>query len=582
MQKRLRPLTIDSYFPLLGVGKGKVKADLYLRGAKVINVYTGEVQTANVAVKGKHIAYVGPSEEMVGPSTEVVELEGRFLCPGYIEPHCHPFQVYNPDSLARFVLPHGTTTMVNDNMGLYMLVGADRFLRMIEEMGSWPVKMLWSVRLDPQTHSEELDKFFTPDLMKQLVSHPLVVQSGELTAWPQLLGGDMRIAENILETLRIGKRLEGHLPGASLETLSMLAAAGVSADHEAMTAEEALRRLRIGLWTTLRYSSLRPDLPEIVRGLAGYKGDTKRMMMTTDGATPAFLKDGFTDHMLKVAMESGMDPMTAYQLVTINPATYYGLDGEVGGIAPGRLADILVLEDLDRPTPVAVLAEGKWAAREGRLLQEWPQLDWEGYGLQKIREEWRMSGDDFAMKAELPVIRLENPAITRLEPLPDDGGGADPGGADGIVHAALIGQDGSWIVESKLSGLADRLDGIASSYTASDGIVAAGQNREAMAQAVNRVLEIGGGIVIVEDGKILFELEMPIAGGMAVEDMETVIRKVEHFEQLLYERGHPHYDPIYTFLFISSTHLPEVRLTAKGVLHVKSGKILNEPKRVFS
>lgn len=571
MQRRVRPFDRDTYFSLLGVAKGKVRADLYLQGATVINVYTGELQEANVAVKGRHIAYVGASDRMVGPETEVADLTGYYLCPGYIEPHCHPFQIYNPDSLARFVLPHGTTTLVNDNMGLYLLTEEEIFIRMIEEMGRWPVKMLWSARLDPQTRSEEFRRFFEPNRMQRLLSHPLVVQAGELTAWPQLLNGDVEMAENIWETQRVGKRLEGHLPGASLETLSMLAAGGVTADHEATTAEEALRRLRIGLWTTLRYSSLRPDLPEIVKGLADYKGDMKRTMMTTDGPTPAFLEDGYTDHMLRIAMEAGMNPVTAYQLVTINPATYYGLDGEIGGIGPGRLADILVLEDLDRPTPVRVLAEGRWMARGGRLLEAWPRLDWEGNRLGKLKETWRVTKDDFTDETSLPIIRLENPAITRLD------SGSESGS---LLYTALIGKDGSWIVQALLKGMADQLGGLASSYTASRSIVVIGKNRADMAQAVNRVLEIGGGIVLVENGRVLFELELSIVGGMSTEDMEDVIKQVQLFENLLRERGHTHYDPIYTLLFLSSTHLPEVRLTPKGVLHVKSGNILLDPKHI--
>lgn len=661
MQKRLRTIDENTYLSVTGVAKGRVKADRYLTGATIINVYTGELMEANIAVKGKHIAYVGPSDAMVAPETQVTDLTGRFLSPGFIEPHSHPFQIYNPDSLARFVLPHGTTAMVNDNMGLYLLVNERIFFEMIEEMGTWPVKMLWSARLDPQTHAVEFRPFFEPDVMKRLLAHPLVMQAGELTAWPQLLAGDRQIAANMLETMRIGKRIEGHLPGASLETLSMLAAAGVTADHEAMTAEEALRRLRIGLWTTLRYSSLRPDLPEIVRGLADYKGDTKRLMMTTDGSTPVFLEEGYTDHMLRMALEAGLDPISAYQMVTINPATYYGLDGEIGGIAPGRLADILVLESLRQPTPLAVMAEGNWVAQEGKLQADWPRLDWEAYGLRKLQADWRVTEADFSngtdigttsrtgMGSGLPIIRLENPAITRYEPdfgqdirrtefvsdpdikryesgtrpdikqpaggaerelplqrsdtdlLSREGSGTDlplhraetnllssgrsetnprssQTGSDSAVTAVLFDRSGQFVVEARLEGMAERLEGLASSYTASKGILVMGQQRAAMAQAANRVLEMGGGIVLVEDGKLLFELELPVVGGMSVDDMQKVIEQSKALEALLRERGHTHYDPIYSLLFLTSTHLPEIRLTPEGVLHVKNGQILRKPR----
>ena len=579
MQRKLRMIDKDTYLSLIGVAKGKVKADHYLQGAIVINVYTGELQAANVAVKGQHIAYVGLSDAMVGPDTQVIDLTGRFLAPGYLEPHSHPFQIYNPDSLARFVLPHGTTTMVNDNMGLYLLVNERIFLEMIEEMGTWPVKMLWSARLDPQTYAEEFRPFFQPEVMRRLLAHPLVMQAGELTAWPQLLAGEPEMVANMLETMRIGKRIEGHLPGASLETLSMLAAGGVTAEHEAMNSDEVIRRLRIGLWTTLRYSSLRPDLPDLVRGLADYKGDTKRLMMTTDGSTPAFLAEGYTDHMLRKAMEAGMEPMTAYQMVTINPATYYGLDGEIGGLAPGRLADILVLESLEQPTPLRVMAEGNWAAQDGQLQADWPRLDWEAYGLRKLQADWRVNEKDFVGGTDtgLPVIRLENPAITRYKTEQEADQSQAAANEPGLL-AALLDRGGRSIVEARLEGMAERLAGLASSYTASKGILVLGQNPAAMAQAANRVLEMGGGIVLVEDGKELFEMELPVVGGMAVSKMRGIIQQVKTFERLLRERGHLHYDPIYTLLFLTSTHLPEIRLTPEGVLHVKSGRIVREPR----
>jgi adenine deaminase len=561
---------IDTYFSLMNVAKGYVKADLYLKSATIINVFSSELIKTNVAIKGKYITYVGDSEAMVDHNTEVIDLKGYFLSPGYIEPHSHPFQTYNPDTLARYALSHGTTTMVNDNMGLYLLLKERSFLEFIEEISNWQIKMLWSTRLSPQTKNLETNSLFATDTIKRLLSHPLIIQAGELTGWPDLLKKDKQLGQNMLEAIKVNKRIEGHLPGASIETLCMLATAGVTADHEGMNTEEIINRLRLGLWTTLRYSSLRPDLPNIIRGFHKTY-NTNRMMLTTDGSTPSFLEKGVTDNIVQVAIESGLDPIKAYQMVTINPATYYGLDSKIGGIGPGRYADILVLDSLYSPTPKLVFSEGKLTAKEGKLIEPWPYLDWEKYGFSRINYSWAITPKDFSQSKNLPIIHMENAVITRLASKLD---------TDNLLFVSLIDKKGEWIVEALLDGMAKEVDGLASSYTASQDILTIGRSHKSISKAVNRILEIGGGIVLVEDDNIIFELHMPIYGKATEIPMEDLISKTKKFEYLLKERGYCHSDPIYTLLFLSSPHLPSIRLTSQGVKNVKTGELISSSKKL--
>ncbi|WP_304459374.1 adenine deaminase C-terminal domain-containing protein [Alicyclobacillus sendaiensis] len=567
--QRIRSIDLDTYVELISTARGRVHADLYIEDANIINVYTGEIIPSNIAIKGKHIAYVGLSDRMVGPDTTVVDLKGYYICPGYIEPHSHPNQLYNPDSLARFALAHGTTTMINDNRFLYSTLNEDQFFGILNQMNTWPIKMLWWARLDGQVIEREQDGRFDRDNIHKLLTHPLVVQAGEFSAWPDLLKGDRKIAEVLNEVMNLGKRVEGHLPGVSLETLCSLSTAGITCDHEAINVREVLDRIRSGLWTTLRYSSLRPDLPALVRELASYTITTNRFMMTLDGSTPGFLQDGFTDFLLKVAIESGMPPVTAYQMVTINPATYYGMDGEIGGIAPGRLADLVVLKDITIPKPVAVMAEGKWVARDCKLLEheQWEPIQWEIYGLIQMplrgigklpRIEW----------STLPILRMENPVITRL---------SNEGNPSDSIKVLFISRDGHHLVPALLENMASHLDGLATTYTLSQGLLTLGRDTYSMQQAIDRVLEIGGGIVLVENGSVIYELKLPIYGLMSTESVESLSKKVKRFEEIMHDRGYPHHEPIWSLFFLTSLNLPDIRLTPKGVVHVKTRKIIQAP-----
>lgn len=375
---RLRSWDAGIMQGLIQVARGLEGADLYFTGGRVIDVYSGTVIEANLAVKGERIAYLGDSDRMVREETQVIDVQSKFLAPGYIEPHAHPFQLYNPLAYADSVLTWGTTCSVNDNLLFMNLISPEQIIVMVDCLRQHPVKMLWSARLDPQTYTQEAAFRFAPEAVSRLIRHPWFVQVGELTDWPTLIGNGEQMQRWMAEAAECGKKAEGHAPGASENTLNPLAAAGVTACHESIRAEEVLRRLRLGMYAALRCSSLRPDLPQLLEGLMKYQPLAwERMMMTTDSPTPTYFGRGFTDQLIRIAVEKGVPPVTAYQLVTRNPAVYHGLDDEIGGLAPGRLADILVLNDLEEPTPLQVFADGRLAVeRRGReVIHRHPRLE---------------------------------------------------------------------------------------------------------------------------------------------------------------------------------------------------------------
>ncbi|MBF7083134.1 adenine deaminase [Desulfallas sp. Bu1-1] len=582
----LRPLDRQNLHELILTAKGEINCDLYIKGGTIINVYTGELLPANVAIKGKHIAYVGDRETMVGERTRLIDATGMYLCPGYIEPHAHPFQTYNPVTLVNKVMTLGTTTLVCDNLFFFMSMDEKKLLGLWHELAQLPVKVLWSVRLDPQTFSRQRMERFNPRRIETLLDSVLARQVGELTDWPSLVTGDKQMLDNILTARRLGKKVEGHAPGASVQTLNALAAGGVSDCHESITGEEVLNRLRLGMYVTLRHSSLRPDLPGLLKELLNSGVDLRRAMMTTDGVTPPSMKHGFTDYLVRLAIDAGVPAVEAYRMVTINPATYYGMDDELGGIAPGRLADILFLEDPQNPTPVKVIAEGVEVFERGREPLDLPGIEWQKYGIIKISGfSGEIKPGDMvppAREGAFPVMRLVNPVITRRkdQKLPVKNNFIDIAGEPGLVYATMLNREGGWVCNGVLEGFADKLDGLACSNTITGDILALGRNPQEMQRAVKRMFDLGGGLVITENGGILYELPLPLSGIMSPASIDELTAECSELYRLLAQRGHVHYDLLYTILFLSATHLPEIRLSPGGILSVKDKKILVPSRKI--
>ncbi|MDI3328089.1 MAG: adenine deaminase C-terminal domain-containing protein [Alicyclobacillaceae bacterium] len=575
-------LSAEKRKALIEVARGKRAATRYFMGGSVLNTYSGECHKANVAVYEDRIAYVGMSDAMVGEETEIVRVEGKVLCPGYIEPHSHPFLMYNPVAYAEQVMALGTTLLVNDNwpFALHDFAHIPDIFRWFRQL---PVRMLWSIRLELEYVEENPDH---REYVRRLIALPEAIQVGELTNWFALLDGNETMSDWVGTCLGLGKRVEVHAPGASGDTLSTLAAGGITACHESITAEEVVRRLRQGIYATIRHSTLRPDLPEIVRELLKHPVSTNRLMFTTDGPTPMMFKEGFTDYLVRLAIEAGMDPIRAYQTVTINPATYYRLDEHVGGIAPGRLADILVLADLTVPTPERVYIGGELVAENGRALHPFPRFPWERYEVGRPLSppfRGKTPPEIFDMKAQklpdpYPVMNLVNAAIIRLQEVPL--ASVVNGLPDDFLYVSVLSRDGRWVSNGVIRGFASHLDGMASSYNFTGDIVVFGKDREAMARAVDRVGQLGGGIVVVEGGEVLFELPLELGGRMTSLPMDVLMEKAAQLLSILRERGYRYTDPFYTMDFISSVHLPDLRLNADGLVSVKERKVLIPSRKI--
>src|SRR5438445_641743 len=273
---------------------------------------------------------------------------------------------------------------------------------------------------------------------------------------------------------------------------------------------------------------------------------------------------------------AGVAPVDAYRMATLNPATYFGLDGDLGGIAPGRYADVCLLDDLAEPRPAAVVARGRLVASRGRLLARVAELPWSRIFTSpeaRLTVGWRARAADFALPARdrYPVIRLVSAVITRLEERPL---------GPGDLRAALLDRGGRWVAPGIVAGFADRLDGLAATISTDFNIVALGRSPEAMARAVNRLLELHGGVVVVDGADVAYELPLPLGGVMTRGSVEEAADREEELRAALVARGYPHHEPLFTLFFLSADFLPAVRLTPRGVWDVKQSRLLLPSRRL--
>jgi adenine deaminase len=559
------------------------KVDLFLKGGTILNVYSGELLQANIVVRNEKIVYVGQLEHEAGEETRILELKGKFVVPGYVEPHFHPWDIYNPLSVGEEACKRGTTTAFCDNLVFYMLMGSQIFTEFMDAFSKMPIKYYWSCRATPQTPMEREKNIFSAGNLRRVLMNPQVQSLGEITRWPELINGNSEMGEMIALTKQLKKRVDGHTAGAKYDKLNRVAMAGVESCHESINGQDVLDRLRLGFYVMLRESSLRSDLSVLLKTVAENHILTDRLMLTTDGSMPDFYQThGITDHLIRIALKEGIDPISAYRMVTINPAVYFGLDHKIGGIAPGRDADMVILEDLLNPTPDVVISRGRIASEQGGLVDAFPKIEWEKYFPKAsfCRRNWVAKKDLFVIPSQqdsirFPVIELINPAITRVHwtDFPSRNGflNFDP---SQFSLVALVNREGTWVIVGLLEGFGNGIEGVASSYNTAAQILVIGNNTEAMSAAVNRVLEMKGGIVVYDKGRPCYELPLPVGGIMSEASLQEIAEKEKEFKVLLSARGYPYHDPLYTLCFLPNDFLPEVRINYLGIVDIKKNEVL--------
>ena len=556
----------------IAVIDGQNAPSIVLKNARYLHGVLKQWLLANIWILKDRIVYVGKEMPTNLINTEVIDLEGKTVVPGYIEPHVHPFQLYNPHSFADYAAQGGTTTFIADNMAFVLSLENEKAFSMLGQLKELPFSFYWWARMDSQTELDNEDEIFTNKAVLRWLDRNDVLVGGELTGWPRLIRGD-DLMLHWIQTAKIkGKKIEGHFPGASEKTLVRMKLFGADSDHESMTVEEVERRILHGIDVTLRHSSIRPDLPQLLRGIKEKNLNIlDHLMMTTDGSTPGFHHDGVMDKCIRIALEEGISPIEAYNMASYNVARYFSMTHLHGLIATGRFATMNILSDEYTPTPESVLSKGVWLKQNGKKINALAKINWDDF--EKMNLTFDLTEDDFQFS--MPIgIQMVNDVITKPYSINLQLNKRQlPMGQD-ESFLILIDRKGKWRVNTVIKGFDTHVKGFATSYTSTGEIILIGKCIEDIKVAFNELKRLTGGIVLVENKEVVATIPLIINGTLFQGDVEELIEYENKLKLALAQRGYQHSDAIYTLQFLQATHLPYIRITQKGIFDVLKKKVM--------
>lgn len=579
--------TGESIRRLMRASMGEVKADGVVTGGRLVNVYTGEVlEGMEVAFSQGRICYVGPSAAHArGDETRVIDARDRWIVPGFIDAHTHIGHFCRPFEFLQAYLPHGTTGLVascDEHTVAFGLTGMKLFL---EEAASHPLRVHTLVSMAaPQDPLLCRTETLSDREVADALADPRVLGLGEVVSWLRLVQGDPDLLARIHMALDRGKIVHGHTAGARDRRLNAIAAASVSSCHEPISGEEALARLRLGYWTMLREGSFRQDLDATLKPLLASGVDTGRLILVTDGMAPDDVAAaGHMDFVVRRAVECGLDPVRAIRAATLHPAMYSGLEQDMGGVAPGRFADFALLEDLETVRVGAVFIGGEAVAEDGESkVDAAPPPFPADMG---IRTAFRgpVTADDLRIRCETPrarvrVMDLANQTITRERVVE----AAAPGGVlpadverDLLKVAVFDRGEGFRPAFGFVRGLGADVGAVGTTVNLDEyALLVAGSSDYDMARCANLLLESGGGVAVVDRGRVLEHLPFPIGGLFSPEPWRGVGEKLAAVQRTLKERGSTFPRPLYALCFLTFVTLPELRITGRGLVRAKERRVV--------
>ncbi len=583
------PSSLKLTHALVDVAMGRLPADLVIRNGRWVSVQSGEIIAGtDIAIKDGHIAYVGEdASHTIGKKTKVIDARERYLVPGLLDGHMHVESgMVTVTEFVRAVAVRGTTGMFIDPHEIANIFGLKGVRLMVDEAQKQPIHV-W-VQMPSCVPSapglETPGAHIGPKEVAQAMKWKGIIGLGEMMNYPGVFSGDKKMLEEMSVTHAHNKTVGGHYASPDLGIpFHGYVAGGAEDDHEGTVLEDAVERVRQGMKAMLRFGSSWLDVASQVGAVTHLGLDPRRFILVTDDShAQTISQDGHMDRVLRHAIEQGLNPVTAIQMMTINTAEHFGLSKEMGMIAPGRWADVVLVKDLNDFRAELVIARGQVIAENGEWKVKLPRFSYPSWVTKSVRLKKVLRPDDFKImvKGQSSKVRanvigvIENQAPTRHLALdvPVDKGEIQADLSGDIAKLALVERHKGTgrIMRGLVSGFGFSERCAVASTVAHDShhMIVVGTDDESMAVAANRLAEVGGGQVVVKKGKVIGQVDLKIAGLMSIEKADVVAKKAETVLKGFQSCGCTLNNPNMQLSLLALVVIPELRISDKGLVDV--------------
>jgi len=569
------------------VAMGDAKAELLLKNCSLVNVYTREIlPSTDIAISKQRIAYVGnDASHTVGEKTTVIDLEGKYVTPGFADPHVHIDHFVLPSEFAKKALVCGVTSLFSDPIDIVSVCGYRGFREFLNLCSNLPIRIFnvvpGGLPVDRKfSHSRTLDAAQTNAAIK-LSS---VLGLGEVFSWTKVTNRDSKTMKTISTMLDNDCIINGHTAGASGKKLNAYVSSGILSCHEPINYDQVIERLRLGMWIMVREGSIRRDIKEIIPSVLSSHVFTDRLMFCSDGLDPADIdKYGHINYCVSEAIKLGVEPIEAIAMASKNCFDYYNMGRDLGGIAPGKLADILVFDSLDELKPHKVFVGGKLVVSNGSIVTQIKKHTIPKW-IKKTVKLKKFSENDFVVKcktatANVNTINLKTEIVTEK-------GTAELSTKDGNVLASpdkdvwkVAAFDRTYGSKKQtvgfLTNFGAQIGAFASTWTFHENdLIVIGSNEQDMAVAANNLIKTQGGMTVVNNGNALASMPMQLGGIISTDPFEKVSSNFVNLNSTIVDSGCRFSKPHLIPLFLSFLALPDIRILYSGLVDVKKRSYL--------
>jgi adenine deaminase len=572
---------------LNAVAIGDKAADLVLENCSLVNVYTGEIlPETQVAISKDRIAYVGEdASHTKGKKTVVINLEKKFITPGFADSHIHIDQFVSPAEFVKKSLLCGVTSLFADSVDIVSTCGFSGFKEFIKMTSGLPARFFHVVPGGtPVDRKFSHVKSLSPTEEKSALRMPGVLGLGEVFSWTKVTKRDSKTMKTLSTMLENNCVINGHTAGMSGKKLNAYVSSGILSCHEPINFEQVIERLRLGMWIMIREGSIRRDIKDIIPLVLANKTNKDRLMFCSDGLDPIDItKFGHIDHCIREAVKLGLNLTDAISMASKNCFDYYNMGMDLGGIAPGKLADILVFDDLMKLKPKKIFVGGMLVLSNGTIvskIKKHPVPKW----MTKTVKLNKFTEDNFSIKShsdlvDVNVIDMKTEIITKKghETLSVKDENVIPSYDKDVWKVAAFDRTFGSTKHAVgfLKNFGPRIGAFASTWSFHENnMIVIGSNEKDMAIAANSLLRTQGGMIVVYKGKILSSMPLQMAGIMSTDSFEKTSKNFSDINNMLLDSGCKFKKPHLIPLFLPFLALPEIRILHQGIIDVKSRSFL--------